>query len=46
MTLPRWLTVRLDLALENVALRHQIEVLERSRGRRAAREFGPGDKLL
>ena len=34
---------RLDLALENVALRHQLEVLARSRKRAPLR---PADRLL
>ena len=37
---------RLDLALENVALRHQIDVLERSPGRRGGRMFRNSDRLL
>ena len=37
---------RLDLALENVALRHQMDVLERSPGCRGGRTFRPHDRLL
>jgi hypothetical protein len=40
------LAERLDLALENVALRHQLDVLQRSPGRRGGRKFRPHDRLL
>jgi hypothetical protein len=40
------LAERLDLVLENVALRHQLMVCERSHGRRAARMFSGRDRLF
>ena len=46
MNLRARLAERLDLVLENVALRHQLMVCERGRGRRSARTFSGRDRLF